>query len=158
MIELVPLNQENRSDIYQLIRNNPGVHFREICKKLDKQFGVVQYHVDVLTRAGLIFSKKEGRYLHFFSSEHDSEDKKIVVQCYLQRTTARTILVHLALHGRTAHSDLVITCGVTSQAITFCVKKLVKHDLITESKEGRQKYYELSVKPLDVLEMMEEVE
>ena len=43
-----------REIIFRTIEENPGIHFRELCRLLNKQTGVIQYHLKVLeTREGI---------------------------------------------------------------------------------------------------------
>ena len=53
------LDQETRNSIFQLIKDNEGLHFRKICRMLDKKMGVVQYHVSVLEKGNFIRSVRE---------------------------------------------------------------------------------------------------
>src|SRR6056297_694190 len=66
------LNQRTRREIYELIRNNEGLHFRSICRNLGRKMGVVQYHVSVLEKHGLIRSVRDGRYKCFFADNSES--------------------------------------------------------------------------------------
>ena len=66
--ENVP-DQETRNSIFQLIKDNEGLHFRKICRMLDKKMGVVQYHVSVLEKGNFIRSVRDGRYKCFFCTD-----------------------------------------------------------------------------------------
>jgi len=65
-----------RDQIYALIIENPGIWFREICRSLGKAIGVVQYHLYILSSAGLIFSVKRGKYKCFFPSTYRSNSPR----------------------------------------------------------------------------------
>ena len=85
------LTQETRNAIYEVIKKNPGVHFREVCRSLDRKMGVVQYHARLLEEAGLIQSFGDGRYKRFFipqtlgDSNNQAFAQKLVA--FLQRDT-----------------------------------------------------------------------
>ncbi len=58
---------DNRGYIYEYIENNPGVYLRKIVKDLRLPMGLVQYHLDILQREGLISSMKLGMYKYHYS-------------------------------------------------------------------------------------------
>jgi len=53
------LNQTTRVQIYNFITNNPGINFRGICNSLTLPIGVVQYHLAVLMKSGLVSNCKD---------------------------------------------------------------------------------------------------
>ena len=61
-----PLELENRRTIYQLIEKYPGIHFRELYRKLKISMGSFEYHLQVLERSDLIYSQKEGGFTRYF--------------------------------------------------------------------------------------------
>ena len=68
------LAQETRNFIFKYIENNQGVHFRKICRDVGKKMGVVQYHLSVLEKNGLVRVVKDGRYKCFFTTRRNSLD------------------------------------------------------------------------------------
>src|SRR4030043_112706 len=89
------LNQDTRSSIYEVIKVNPGFHFRKICRTMNKKMGVVQYHARLLEEAGLIQSFDDGRYKRFFVPQTlgSKDDKKLPQNLvgFLQRGTSEEI-------------------------------------------------------------------
>lgn len=140
----VELEQNSRSKIYNLIKDNQGIHLREICRKLDKKMGVIQYHIHVLEKANLIDSVKEGRYRRFFTHNDNGENTKILL-CYIQRDSSRKILEYLVLNDEKAsHGDLAEYLSISSQAITWHMKKLESEGIVSFEKIGKQKFYILN--------------
>ena len=150
------LDQETRRTIYELIKNKPGLHFRNICRQLDKRMGVVQYHISVLEKTNYIRSVKDGRYKCFFAIENDNgyQNKNLntdpqmleVIITSLRRKTPKMLLEYLvsASATRASHQELSSICEVSPQAITFHCQRLEKNNIIESKKEGRQKYYSLT--------------
>ena len=140
----IELEQNSRSNIYNVIKENQGIHLREICRKLDKKMGVIQYHIHVLEKANLIDSMKEGRYRRFFIHNENGVDTKIVM-CFLQRESSRKILEYLLFNEeKTSHGELADFLGISSQAITWHMKKLDEKGVVSFEKCGKQKYYFLT--------------
>jgi len=140
----IELEQDSRLRIYNVIKENQGIHLREICRKLDKKMGVIQYHIHVLEKANLIDSLKEGRYRRFFIHNDNGVNQKIVM-CFLQRESSRKILEYLLFNeDKTSHGELAEFLGISSQAITWHMKKLEGKGVVTFEKCGKQKYYMLT--------------
>jgi len=60
-----PLELDTRKRIYDLIDSTPGIHFREISRRLDIPMGVVEYHIHYLMKKDMIIARKEGRYKRY---------------------------------------------------------------------------------------------
>ena len=154
------LEQPTRSSIFELIKRNPGLHFRAICRVLDKKMGVVQYHISVLENAGLIRAIRDGRYKCFFSTDGENvnpEDRDVVrdtlsdfIKTNLRKTTPSKLIIHLVRENEASHQKLSQVAAVSPQAITFHTKRLAKFGIIESSKEGRQKFYRLSHSARDI--------
>lgn len=148
------LSQETRNSIFELIKQNEGLHFRKICRMLDKKMGVVQYHVSVLEKSGMIRSIRDGRYKCFFAADsyrmaniapdqrNPVEDQlRETIVTSLRRKTPQVLIKHLAKTNEASHQALSDVAGVSPQAITFHTQRLQNFNIISSKKEGRQKFY-----------------
>ena len=148
------LDQPTRSSIYELIKKNPGLHFRAICRVLNKKMGVVQYHISVLENATLIRAVRDGRYKCFFATnqknvnpeDRNPERERLsdFIKTNLRKTTPSKLIIHLVREDEASHQKLSQVADVSPQAITFHTKRLAQFGIIESSKEGRQKFYRLS--------------
>ena len=154
------LTQSTRNAIYENIQQNEGTHFRKICRDLDKKAGVVQYHISILEKKGLVKSIQNGRYKCFFVTNKGRDptrlfspkdrlsfDQKSIrekVIAATKRETPRKIISHLSNKPNSSHQEIASICGVTPQAITFHCQRLQGLELISSYKVGRQKFYVLT--------------
>ena len=69
---------EHRIRISGLILNSPGLHFREIQRRLSIATGALAYHLRVLADSGLIRSERHGRFLRFFPSGIDDYETRLL--------------------------------------------------------------------------------
>lgn len=137
------LNQSTRMEIFNLVKNNPGIHFRGICDKLGLSVGVVQYHLNLLVSAGLLFVCIDGRYKRFFESSMFTEtDIKII--SLLRKETVRKILRTLLDDGAILHKGLVRKLGISSQALTWQMSQLKRTGLVKAVKEEKSVRYFLN--------------
>jgi predicted transcriptional regulator len=151
------LSQDTRNSIFQLIKDNEGLHFRKICRMLDKKMGVVQYHVSVLEKSGMIRAVRDGRYKCFFPTDtlknsniapelrnkEESQLRETIVTS-MRRKTPQVLIQHLASNKQASHQVLSDIAQVSPQAITFHTQRLASFNIIKAEKDGRQKFYSLT--------------
>jgi predicted transcriptional regulator len=138
-----PLDQPTRHEIYFYIKENPGVHFRGICDALGLSVGVVQYHLSVLEKAGLITSYADGQNVRYFDHSYAAKTDLKLVSLMRHDTTAQ-ILTILAQNKSALHRDIANTLGISSQALTWQMNQLKNAGLISAEKVGVNVRYGLS--------------
>jgi predicted transcriptional regulator len=136
------LNNGTRAQIYNYIENNPGVQFRGICAALSLPVGLAQYHLGVLVKAGLVSFIRDGRYKRFFLSKKFSRREMLTISL-LRHKTARRILEALLNKKQLSHGELAGEASITSQALTWQMKRLGKTAFVLEANEGLRTIYSL---------------
>lgn len=135
------LNQSTRFEIYSYVLDNPGVYFRDICRNLGKPVGVVQYHLQTLTSAGLLASFRDGRYKRYFETGRFNK-KEIEAISILKHETAGKILRFLYDRRSIPHTKLARELNISSQALTWQIKRLKELGFVeSESNFNRIEYY-----------------
>lgn len=89
------LNQTTRMMIRNLIKSHPGMHFKAICNYLNLPLGVVEYHLGVLTKAGLVSAFRDGRYKRYFEFERFDRRKMILISLLRRETAGKILLILL---------------------------------------------------------------
>jgi predicted transcriptional regulator len=115
--------------IYKYVQNNPGAHLRKISSALDISIGSVQYHLERLVDSGYIESDIDAKYRRFFLSKKFSKYEKILIS-FMNRPTSNRIIGRLFQVGEIKHQALAEYVGITSQAITWQVKQLIKYEIL----------------------------
>jgi predicted transcriptional regulator len=139
----VLLNSSTRLVIFNFVTSNPGVHFRGICKSLGLPVGVAQYHLALLTNAGLLVSYRDRRYKRYLEAGRYSSEEVEVISA-MRGGTAREILRALLEGQPTPHCELASTVEVTSQALTWQMKHLRASGLIEAKTDSRKVTYKIS--------------
>jgi predicted transcriptional regulator len=136
------LNQPTRLEIYNYVKSNPGVHFRGICGGLGLSIGVVQYHLSVLERAGLLTAYVDGQNKRYFEAKVAESDAALI--SLLRHQTAGKILITLSQNGSVLHRDLACSLGISSQALSWQMSQLKPTGLIEAQKIGVNVRYSLN--------------
>ncbi|MCK5559130.1 MAG: winged helix-turn-helix transcriptional regulator [Thermoplasmata archaeon] len=122
---------ENRRRIYHLIEKFPGIHFRELFRKLKISMGSFEYHINVLEKDELIYSKKEDHYTRYFiKGKLGEEDKELAT--LLRNDKLRRILFTLILDPGLSHKSLTAKLGWPKSTISFYLKKLFEKNIVEE--------------------------
>jgi predicted transcriptional regulator len=135
-------NNGTRTQIYNYIEGNPGVQFRGICAALSLPVGLAQYHLGVLIKAGLVSFIRDGRYKRFFLSKKFSRKEMLTISL-LRHKTARRILEALLNKKQLSHGELACEVSITSQALTWQMKRVGKTDFIMQANDGLRTIYSL---------------
>jgi predicted transcriptional regulator len=145
------LNQTTRLQIYNFIKNNPGINFRGICNSLTLPIGVAQYHLAVLTKGGLISNRRDGRNKRYFESKKFSSTEKKIISV-LRHETAAKILAILHNDESASHGKLAQRLNISSQALTWHMKRLKESGLVTGLADGNTIKYSLDEAHLATVE------
>lgn len=137
-----PFNNGTRTQIYNYIKGNPGVQFRGICAALSLPVGLAQYHLGVLVKAGLVSFIRDGRYKRFFLAKKFSKKEMLTISL-LRHKTARRILEVLLNRKHMSHGELACEVSITSQALTWQMKRLGKTEFVMQAAEGLRTIYSL---------------
>lgn len=135
-----PLNQSTRMEIYSFIKNNPGIQFRGICSSLNLSIGVAQYHLGLLTKAGLLSIFRDGRYKRYFKSNKFTK-REITIISLLRHQTAERILSILLKNQYASHNELASKLSISSQALTWQISCLEKVGVIQREKDEMKTVY-----------------
>jgi predicted transcriptional regulator len=135
-------NNGTRTQIYNYIEENPGVQFRGVCAGLSIPVGLAQYHLGVLIKAGLVSFIRDGRYKRFFPSKKFSRKEMLTISL-LRHKTARKILEALLDKKQLSHGELANEVSITSQALTWQMKRVGKTQFVLQTNEGLKTIYSL---------------
>jgi DNA-binding MarR family transcriptional regulator len=118
-----------RNVIYNFIHENPGLHFRELGRKLNIPRTTLSYHLDYLKKHDLLIEKKEGRFLRFFISQDVSNKEKTILNILRQETT-RNVLLYIVVMVAASQNEIAKELELHPTTVKFHLKKLLKYDFI----------------------------
>ena len=137
------LNQTTRVQIYNFITGNPGTNFRGVCSALALPIGVVQYHLAVLTKGGLVSSCRDGRNKRYFESKKFSDVESWMISV-LRHETVKKILDILHCEGSEFHGRLAQRLNISSQALTWHMNQLKEQGIVTGHADGLTVNYRIA--------------
>ena len=136
------LNSSTRLTIYNYISNTPGVHFRGVCNGLGLPVGVAQYHLNRLTSQGLLTSRKDRKYRRYFEAKRFSKEEMSVISTLRSETTRRAVSIILE-NPRISHGSLASTLGISSQGLSWLMKRLKEEGAVGVERDCRYVRYSI---------------
>jgi predicted transcriptional regulator len=137
------LINSTRLQIFDYITQNPGIQFRAVASALCLPVGLAEYHLGILVRSGLVSFVRDGRYKRFFVSKQFSKREMLAI-CLLRRKTTRKILEVLLRRSKQSHCKLAGDVAITSQALTWQMKKLRSAKFVLQINDGPRTIYTLN--------------
>src|SRR3989344_8482830 len=87
------LKLEVRNRIYTTIQQNPGIHFREIQRRMGIATGALQYHLDYLQKKHLVRSERDAKFLRYYLIREEFKETQLMG--ILRQESMRKIIVFL---------------------------------------------------------------
>lgn len=123
------LELETRREIYNYILQYPGLHLRELSRRLHIPFSTLMYHLRFLEKRELIKEKTEGRYNRYYITEKIGHREKEIVSI-LRKDTPRTIILYLLVHIYSSQIDISGSLKKHPTTIEVHLKKLLALHII----------------------------
>ncbi len=117
-----------REKILEIIKNNPGVHFRAIQRESGFAIGQVEYHLYKLERDEEITVRKDGKFKRYFPYS-TSDSLKKALGFYLRNKTSRNIIFLLLNRGEATSGRIKERVGENWED---SIKELISDGIIIE--------------------------
>ncbi|MBU0684441.1 MAG: helix-turn-helix domain-containing protein [Thermoplasmatota archaeon] len=132
-----PLELGNRKRIFEAIRQNPGVHFRELQRLTSMPIGVLSYHLNYLVDRGLLTVDKQESFTRYFPGGQLGRDKQQMLAA-LRQEIPRGIILFLLMNPGATHGEVLRSFTISGGTLSYHIKKLVSRGLIRMDKAGRE--------------------
>ena len=132
-----PLELANRKRIYEAVRQNPGVHFRELQRLTGMPIGVLSYHLDYLANRGLLTVDKRESFTRYFPGGQLGRDEQQMLGA-LRQEIPRGIILFLLMNPGATHGEVLESFTISGGTLSYHIKKLVSRGLIRVDKAGRE--------------------
>lgn len=132
------LENDNRSNIIDLVLDKPGIHFNELMRCTGLAPGNLVWHLDILCNYKVIGKKRVGQYIVYFPFYQQNPMSNIDIRLAKSKVTLK-ILHMIEDEPGLYTSQIARMVGLTHKTVKYHVDKLVKNDLIRIKRDGRKK-------------------
>lgn len=128
------LQNENRSELFQYISRNPGVHYASLRREMPFGSGTLVHHIAFLKQHDMIrTSKKYGRVFYFPSGLSFADQEKSIERPLSMNQEA--ILNFLRNSQPVSSKDIQNGCSLSQSSVNYSLSLLMKDGLIVGSIE-----------------------
>jgi len=134
------LELEIRRNIYNYIIKYPGLHNRELCRKMNLSKSSLFYHLTFLKRRGLIVEKSDGVYKRYYpAKKFGIEEMKIFN--LLRQNIPLKIIMCIEINPDYSLIEIARYWNKDPRTIAYHIKKLNSVGLIESNRVGREVRY-----------------
>jgi predicted transcriptional regulator len=138
------VDSNQKEKIYECISSSPGLHFREIQRRLGLPTGVLDYHVHRLHKHGRIRIEKEGKFTRYYPSDKafKTEEKKIIA--LLRNENLRHIIIFVMEKGEASATQISEALKFSPSRLSWHLGTLLDSGLLQQRRDGRFRFYRVS--------------
>ena len=132
------LELNTRRKIFEAIKNNPGIHFRNLSRFTDIPITTLKYHLRVMKKYGIIKEEPHNGYLNYFLCKEIGRKEKRLLNLLGKKSTREIILLFLCRYCLTCR-EISRELELHPNTVDFHLKKMKKLGVIEPavcSKEG----------------------
>ena len=133
-----------RDKILSTIAQNPGLHFREIQRRVGIATGALQYHLDYLKKKNFIREEKQGKFSHFYALQAENVDSSLMN--LLRQESVRKIVIFLMNRRIATLPSISKTIGLSLSTTSFHMQKLLLSKVVTQKNVRGKIYFSLTNK------------
>ena len=135
--------------LLSFIQRFPGVHLREIRRRLQIPFGTLDYHLYQLGRKGMVSVRFQGGYKCCFPETPVGQGTPIpetskLLLALLRQEVPRAILLFLYLEGPTSPARLGVAVATTGPNLSYFLRRLESTGVIDRQGRGSQRIVRLT--------------
>jgi len=133
-------NLETRRRIYNFILEYPGLHFRNLSKKLNIPRSTLEYHLRYLKSRRLLTTEPIDNYTYYYVNNNIGTDQKKMLHFH-RREVPRNIIIFLLFHFCASQIELSKCLEKHPTTIEFHLKKLLDAGIIEQAPTKNGKVY-----------------
>lgn len=138
------LQLETRSRIYSEIRKSPGLHFRELQRRVKMATGALQYHVEYLEKRSLIKSERVENTKRFFAMQSSKRiEGEEQIMPLLRQEKTRHILITMLSSRKNTIRNIAKKTQTPYSTTSRLLDKIVEAGVSTRERRKKQINYKL---------------
>lgn len=149
--EQEPLKQEVRREVYDQIKDYPGLHLSQIAREVDLTTNHVKYHLRVLEENDLVTSYRQDGYWRFFAKGNgtafpqetiDHNDKGTI--SLLRKPVPLKITLHLLEVSEANNKEIAEAVDVAPSTAHYHLNTMQEEGITEERRDGRSVQHQLT--------------
>lgn len=130
-----------RKRIFEVVSKFPGLHFREVQRRTGLATGSLEYHLDVLERAGTI--KVEKRLFRLRLYPVDVAEGEAAVLSLIRQGNYRKTLLFLLKNPQASQGRIADFVRISPSTMSWYLKRLLDMQIVKSERNGRETRYSI---------------
>jgi len=137
-----PLGLESRRRAYEIVAETPGLHLRELARRLGVDVRTADYHFRQLSRHGLVSGVEEGGFLRFYPRTTNGRKAEIVdardkpLLAVLRKPVPLSVALVLLARDRATHGELAAEAGVSPPTLSYHLSRMEQSGMLSRDGGG----------------------
>ncbi len=116
--------------ILKIIKDNPGIRYRELLRSLGTVNGVLSYHLYILENEEAIRVEKQGGMTRYYPNSIDKREARILGM--LRVPMVRRIINFMLVNDGCSLEDIALHVNRSKSTILWHMKRLAEEGIITK--------------------------
>ena len=131
------LDNTARLQVFNTIREFPGIHFSALRDRTGLNRGTLRYHISILSLAGKVDCFQDGIFLRYVTSERSMSAYDRIVASRFQNGPDRKILTYLLDHPDSSQRDIAGALGVVPSVVNSRIRQMYDEGIVAMERLGR---------------------
>ncbi|MEA3137214.1 MAG: hypothetical protein QOC71_1495 [Thermoplasmata archaeon] len=127
-----------RSQIFQVIQTNPGIHASGLARQVGAGWGTITHHLEKLEKGHLVAIRKVNNQKCFFENGGKVSRQDMAVIGAVKGDTAGDIASFVTSHPMTSQKQMAESLDLSPALVSFHVKKLVNLGVLDKVRHGKE--------------------
>jgi predicted transcriptional regulator len=134
-----------RDEILFFVREYPGIHAREVERRLGLASRLASYHLDALAQEGLLARHDDSGYARYFPIESTARlsPRELAFISAMRSPPALQIVLLLLSEGEMTPSALAETLSLARPSVSYHMNALLEEEIVLARESGRLRIYAL---------------
>lgn len=134
-----------RAQILAFVEEYPGVHPREVERRLGLANRLAAYHLDALAEEGVVARVDADGFSRYFPREASGHltPRDLAFICLLRRAPALQVVLLLVAKDEMTPAAMADELGLARPSVSYHLKALLESDVVSVRAEGRERRYAL---------------
>lgn len=143
-VENDPLALKSRQKLFELIRNDPGLHFREIQRRTGLAVGALQYHLSYLEKKNLLKVESSENTKRYFALQVNRIAGEEIAMPLLRQEKVRHLLLALLTSKNKTLYELSDITGIPYSSSSRAMERLVSAGLVERVKKNKDTTFKVT--------------
>lgn len=134
-----PLELASRRRVFEFVSSTPGLHLRDLARRLEMDVRTADYHLRQLAKHGLVIGIEEGGYRRFFPRSADAQREVVDARDkhflgLLRKRVPLYVALVLLTRDVATHGELAKDADVSPSTLSYHLVRLEGEGLL--AREG----------------------